>query len=202
MGNVFNRIKRPALRQGVIFGLILAVVEIAVSLASNAFQDANAQNILSIIALAAFLIAGYIAGQKASQETGKLGSGAAAGLWAGLIGSVVESLLPLVLILIYLPTIVAADQQDFKQRPSDYPGMKITDITSSYVLTGFAIEVLANVILYTLIALVGAALGGWLGKRRYQAVSPEFAVSSDPSLLPDAEQGGEARDLSDSASQV
>lgn len=189
MGNIFNRIQRPSLRQGVIIGLILGGVEIVLWVISSFLQQPSLQSVLSTLILAGFLIAGYIAGLRSSQETGKLGSGVAGGLWSGLIGSVLLSVVPFVFTLIYLPTLVAAYQQDFKANSASYAGMKITDITPQYVLTGFALDLLANIILYALIAIIGGTLGGFLGKRRlrtqaalaWEGASSSNTVASDES---------------------
>src|SRR5690242_11536313 len=107
MGNIlrfFDRIKRPSLRQGVIFGLALGGIEIVLWLLANFIKDATLQSILGTLALAAFLILGYMAGQRAAQETARMGSGVAAGLWTGLIGGFLEGLIPFIIDLIFLPT--------------------------------------------------------------------------------------------------
>jgi heme/copper-type cytochrome/quinol oxidase subunit 3 len=195
INGLFQRISRPSLRFGLIFGLILTVVEIILGILSYFLQQASAQSVLSTLILAAFLGAGYLAGQRAAQETAKLSSGAAAGIWTGLIGSILEAVLPLILYLIYLPTYVAALQQDFTStHGKDFPGMTYSEINGSYALQGFLLFLLSNILLYTIIALFGGLFGGFMGKRRAQTLY--YAANSGAD-----EQGAEEIEAPDEASE-
>lgn len=213
MGNIlqfFDRIKRPSLRQGVIFGLMLGGIEIVLWLLANFIKDGTLQSILGTLALAAFLILGYMAGQRAAQETARMGAGVAAGLWTGLIGGFLEGLIPFIIDLVFLPTIVTNVQQDYKAHPADYANIKFSDITTSYVLTSIAIQLVYVIALYTLIALLGGALGGFLGRRRALATreadfeygsrnsEPSVEVSEDAS---ESEQLPEPKKPAKSASK-
>src|SRR5579884_3045335 len=79
-----SRPGNPALKQGLLFGVITAVVEIALSFL-NGFVGLGLLG--SIIGLAIYLIFGLIAGQRSSVVTGKVGTGVLAGFRTGLIGS-------------------------------------------------------------------------------------------------------------------
>jgi len=172
---IFDKIQRPSLRQGVIFGLALGGIEIVLWLLANFIQDANIQSILGTLALAAFVVLGFLAGQRAAQETGKMGTGVIAGIWTGLIGGILESLIPFIIDLIFLPTIVTNVQQDFKIHPDLYKNIKFSDITASYVFTSIATQLLYTVAVYTLIALLGGAFGGFMGRRRALATQNTYA---------------------------
>lgn len=165
MAKIFARIQRPSLRYGLIFGLILGVVQIIYGFATSFITDANAQSYLSTIGLALFLVFGILAGRRAAQETGKLGTGALAGLWAGLIGSAVEALLPLINTFIFLQSILDTTRNYIKTHPSQHPGLKPSDYTASDVIVGTLISLLFYILFYTLITLIGGALGGYLGRR-------------------------------------
>jgi hypothetical protein len=183
MANIFRRIRRPSLRQGVIFGLIVGVIEIVVGFASAFLQQDTVQSLLSTLLLAGYLGGGYLAGERAARETGKLGSGVLAGLWAGFIGGIVASLVPFALTLIYLPTEVAGLQQAYNLNKNNFPGMTYSDITGSYVMEAFAINLLTYIFLYAIIALVGGTVGGFLGRRR--ALRMPVSTGRDESDEPD-----------------
>ena len=206
MTQFFNRISKPSLRYGVIFGLILGAIEIVLWVINFIVQYffpqtyiaqySSIQPILNILSLGAFLVVGYMASQKTARETGKFIKGIVASLWAGLIGCVLELLIPLVIDLIYLPTSVAADQQDYKMNPSNWPGMKLSDITPMYVLTIIAAYLLLSIFINTLIALVGGLLGGALGRRR------TLAYEAEEGSVPQAEETAEAGQVGEAGDSV
>jgi hypothetical protein len=165
ISEIFARIRRPSLRYGLIFGLILGVVQIAYGYASSYITQAGAQSILSLIGLALFLVFGFLAGQRAARETGKLGTGVIAGVWTGVIGSLVFDLVQIVGTLVSLSSIVAAQQLDVKNNPKAYPGIKPTDITPSSILTVFFLYLLFYLLFYTILTLIGGAIGGYMGRR-------------------------------------
>src|SRR5262249_2930791 len=132
--NIFAKIRKPSLRQGLMWGLLLGVIEIVYGYIASFIASAGTQNILSTISLALFILFGFIAGQRASRETGKLGSGAVAGIWTGVFGSVLAGLVQLIDTLINMSSIVASNQLYVKAHPNQFPGVKPSDITASSVL--------------------------------------------------------------------
>lgn len=165
MTKIFARIRRPSLRYGLIFGLILGVVQIAYGFAASSITNAGAQSILSTIGLALFLVAGFLAGQRAARETGKLGTGVIAGVWTGAIGSLIFDLVQIVGTLVSLSAIVANQQQAVRNNPKLYSGIKPSEITPSSILTVFFIYLLFYLLFYTLLTLIGGAIGGYMGRR-------------------------------------
>ena len=173
MANIFARIRRPSLRYGVMWGLILGVVEIVYGFAISYVTQSDAQALLSNVILALFLVFGFIAAQKASRETGKLGSGVMAGFWTGLIGAVLYGLVPLVNTFINLSNIVTSTQSYIATHQAQFSGMKPTDYTATDALTTMGLYLLFYVILlYTLLAVIGGAVGGFMGRRRALASLP------------------------------
>ena len=73
--NALNRLN-PALQQGLIWGFILGIVQIAFSFISGSLGFIG-----SLISLALYLVFAWMAGQRASQRTGRT----ATGVWAGLL---------------------------------------------------------------------------------------------------------------------
>ncbi|HLI68725.1 MAG TPA: hypothetical protein VKV19_03105 [Ktedonobacteraceae bacterium] len=170
---IFAKIRRPTLRQGLMWGLLLGVVEIIYGYGASFIASADIQNILSAIGLALFVLFGFIAGQRAARETGRLGTAAIAGIWVGLFGSVLAALVQLVNWLVNLSNIVAGQQQAVLSHPSQYPGVKPSDITPSSVLTVLVIDLLLNIAFYILLALLGGIFGGLLGRRRGPVTAPD-----------------------------
>lgn len=165
MTKIFARIRRPSLRYGLIFGLILGVVQIAYGYAASFITSASAQSLLSTIGLALFLVFGFLAGQRAARETGKLGTGVLSGIWTGVIGSLIFDLVQIVGTFVSLSAIVANQQQAVKNNPKLYAGIKPSDITPSSILTVFFIYLLFYLLFYTLLTLIGGAIGGYMGRR-------------------------------------
>jgi hypothetical protein len=90
-----------AFRQGLLFGLLLAlftiVFNVILSLAglSTLFLGAimmtftGIGHLTSIVGLIVAILAYLVAGKRAAQQTGRVGTGALAGLWTGLISAVI-----------------------------------------------------------------------------------------------------------------
>ena len=147
----------PALRQGLIFGVILAVVEIAFSFLSQII----ALGLLgSIIALVIYLVFGILAGRRASALTGKVGTGVLAGFLAGLIASVISSIVSIILTLTNIDAIRQNAQQIANQQ-----GLHIT-YTNALVIQSVILALVFVIILSALIALGGGAIGGYIGRSR------------------------------------
>ena len=152
MQNVFARVRNPALRQGLIFGIMLGVILLALSFIITNFY----------ITLALIFLAAFIAGMRASQETGRLTTGTLAGLWTGLIGIFIPSIISVILVLINID----AYRKSF-QIAADKQHQNIT-YTNSTVITGLLINVLFLIVLGVLPGVIGGAVGGNFGRRRAQ----------------------------------
>jgi hypothetical protein len=96
-----TRTGNPAIRQGLLFGILLGLFSIVSNVVlrlarlSTLFIGAIQlgytgsglliRSVGFIIAILAYLVAG----RRATQQTGRVGTGALAGLWTGLIGAVI-----------------------------------------------------------------------------------------------------------------
>jgi hypothetical protein len=158
----------PALHNGLLFGMILGIVEIVLY-----FLFGTLGLILSLL-LFLFLV-GY-AGYRASTCTGKVSTGGVAGVLVGLLSSVIASI-PLLLYILTNSDAIRVQVQRQIAGNSMYQGVTVTNTL-----------MLASVILFLLVLVAGATLlglgigsiGGVLGKR--QAPSPP--VPQSPSSLP------------------
>lgn len=160
MKNIFAKVRQPALRYGLIFGLILEAIQILfLGILSNAIPMALGQ-IITIVVLVLFVIFGFIAGMKTARETGKWSSGVVAGLCTGVFGFIVFGILSFINDIVFL--------QQYVNYGSTHPapGATAADYTSSAVLMRFAINLLGGLIFYTLISVVGGTIGGLVGRNR------------------------------------
>jgi hypothetical protein len=147
----------PALRQGLIFGIILAVAIIAFSFISDFLGSILISDLLG---LAIYVVIGLLAGRRASSKTGRIGTGVLAGLLAGLIGSIISSILPLAL------TFSNLDQarQGFQQA-ANQAGLHVT-YTNDLVIQTVVLQLVFAAVLAALLTLGGGALGGYFGRGR------------------------------------
>jgi hypothetical protein len=148
---------RPALRQGLIFGVILAVVEVVLPYISGFLGSAL---LIDLVAIVIFLGFGYFAGRRAAASTGRLGTGALAGFLTGLIGTLLPSI---VLFVYYLFNLDAIRQTLQKQAAKGS-----TPITNGDIIFAIILSSLQNLLLPVLITLIGGAIGGFLVRRRVQ----------------------------------
>ncbi len=158
----------PALHNGLLFGMILGIVEIVLY-----FLFGTLGLILSLLFF--LFLVGY-AGYRASTCTGKVSTGVVAGVLVGLLSSVIASI-PLLLYILTNSDAIRVQVQQQIAGNSMYQGVTVTNTL-----------MLASVILFLLVLVAGATLlglgigsiGGVLGKR--QAPSPP--VPQSPSSLP------------------
>ncbi len=153
MQNVLARVRNPALRQGLIFGIILGIILVALSLIGfNNFT----------ITLILCLFAAFIAGRRASQETGRMTTGTLAGLWAGLIGTFIPSIILMVLFLINIDAYRKSAQTNADQQHLHFT------YTNSLLIEGLLINFLILLALGVLLGVIGGAVGGNIGRKRAQ----------------------------------
>jgi hypothetical protein len=155
MQNILGRVQNPALREGLLFGVILGLVQILLSFINIGSLGSY---IPIILAFGAYIFAGL----RASQQTGKLGTGVFAGLWTGLFSSVISSIPLLLVTFINMDAIIKNIEKT-----------NHTQVSSSQLITSVFYYLFIGIILAVLFGLVGGALGGFMGKNRRQLPPPE-----------------------------
>jgi hypothetical protein len=159
----------PALRQGLIFGIILAVIEIAFSFLGGYLGSVL---LIDIVSLAIFLVIGFLAGRRASTKTGRLGTGVLAGFLSGLIGTIISSILPFILTLTNLNAAVQSYQKAASQA-----GIKGVTYTPALVIQTIVLQLVFSIVLGSLLTLAGGAIGGYIGKGRAQIPQSQYEES-------------------------
>lgn len=147
-----TRSGRPALRNGLLFGIILGGIEVVFPLTLG--------NLGYLIGLIFYLGLVGLAGYRASASTGKVSTGLVAGLLVGLFSSIISSLG----IFIYILPNIDAFRQAMQQNAATFnQGYNIT-YTNNLVI-GLLVLVLVIVIIgSSLLALGIGSIGGAIGK--------------------------------------
>ena len=176
MQNPFARISNPALREGLLFGIIVGILEVV-------FSFISIGSLGTLIALALFIVFGSIAGSRASQQTGKMSTGALAGLWVGLFSTAIYA----IVVSIYTFATLNTQLQDL-QRTLDQQHANIK-ATNQLIFFGVVVTIIITLVLSSLFGLVGGALGGSMGRRRAQlSPPPEYQESMFEPPPPPAQQ--------------
>lgn len=167
--------KNPAMRYGLIFGVILAVLGVANSvrsLVTGAYANAGsgtvdaAGTLIGLALLVIGIVLYLLAGRSAAAQTGRVGTGAVAGLIAGLVSSVVGAI---VLIAIVLGAPVPSI-------PASATGT-LTQDQFATIYRGAAIG--GAIVSIAFAAGIGAglgALGGLMGKSAYEKTHPPMPM--------------------------
>ena len=152
MQNVLSKVRNPALRQGLIFGIILGIILVGL----NFFFSG-----LIIIAVLT-LLAAFIAGMRASQETGRTTTGTIAGLWTGIIGLLILSIIALGFLLHNLDAVRKSAQINANQQHLH------SIVTNSQIISTYLFVYIILIALGILFGVIGGAVGGNFGRRRAQ----------------------------------
>src|SRR5260370_10980712 len=153
-----SRVSNPALRQGLFFGIILAIILIGFSFISNFLGFLG-----PLIVFALYLVFAFLAGQRASQSTGRLTTGVIAGLLTGVVSTVINYIIYVIFLSLNFDTILKSFKASAKAQ-----GQNPNSITSSSIITTIVINILINIVLAILLGLAGGAFGGNIGRRRAQ----------------------------------
>ncbi len=152
--------RRPALNQGILFGVIVGVIIIVYLLLNYLVYNATLTLIVGIVTFVIELGLYAFAGYRASAITGKTGTGAIAGLFTGLFGGLIGAVASLILLFVFIDTsrarlLSTAINETARQL---YTNSFIITVGITGALLGVAIAIGYGAGL--------GAIGGLLGKRR------------------------------------
>ncbi|GCE28830.1 hypothetical protein KDA_43140 [Dictyobacter alpinus] len=80
----------PALAYGLLFGIILSIIQVALVLLLNYLRQPALTLPLSLAGLVLALVIYFSAGARAVRSTGRVGTGAFAGMWTAIISSLIS----------------------------------------------------------------------------------------------------------------
>lgn len=151
---------RPAMSQGILFGVIVGVILIIYLLVSYIAYIPTLTLILGIITFLVELFLYAFAGFRASAITGRTGTGAMAGLFTGLVGGLIGAVVSIILLFVYLDAtrlrlLSVATSQVARQL-----------YTNTFVISTGIIGALLGLGLAIGYGAAAGAIGGVIGKRR------------------------------------
>jgi hypothetical protein len=159
MFKYLERIKRPSLRWGLFFGLILGLFDIAYSYASSSITNTSLAIILSYVPVALFLFLSFYAARYAMRDSGKWASGFVAAIWASLIGVGMTCAISFVTYLVNISSVVANQQAYIKAHESAFQNMKPTDFGPSDAIIQFFFSYILVIFIPTaFVCLLGAGV--------------------------------------------
>ncbi len=153
---VQTRTGNPALQNGLLFGIILGVIEVIFSLTLG--------SIGFVICLVLYLGLVGFAGYRASARTGKVSTGLVAGLFVALFSSFIGSL---GLFVYTLPNVDALRQALQQQANTLNQGVSI-NYTNSVVIGLLVLLLVLLILASSVLALGIGAIGGAIGKGKAQ----------------------------------
>ncbi|GCE14454.1 hypothetical protein [Tengunoibacter tsumagoiensis] len=162
--------KNVALKQGLVFGAGLTVIEFVQALVNALVHPAVVVTyvigfIVFLLALAAYAVSGFLA----SKQTGKVSTGTLAGLWTGLISGVIGLIYTLILTFTLNSNNI---NQAFANMPSN-SGMSSESLKTIGLVSLVVALVFGSLFELGIGAGVGA-LGGLIGKNKAPRVDPVY----------------------------
>lgn len=173
-----TRMGNPALQNGLLFGIILGVLEVALSLTLG--------SIGFVICLVLYLGMVGFAGYRASVRTGKVSTGLVAGLFVGLFSSIIGSL---GLFIFTLPHVDAMRQLLQQQANTFNQGITI-NYTTNVVIAYLVLLLVILIVGSSALALGIGAIGGAIGKGNAPAQLTQYppypyaGQNADPRYVP------------------
>lgn len=150
----------PAIRQGLIFGVIIGVVQIIIGLINTATNLGALSYIFTILSIIIALVGYLLAGIRSARQTGRVSTGLLAGLLAGIIGSIISFGATLVITLVTIDSIRVAAQKLADQNHVNF------HYTNAILISGITIYGMGAVILAGIIGLAVGSIGGAIGRGR------------------------------------
>ncbi|GCF10827.1 hypothetical protein [Dictyobacter arantiisoli] len=179
---IVRRRGSPALEQGIVFGILLGVIQVALRLLGRTVHDGNVLFAISVFGLVIVLFMYLAAGQRAAQETGRVGTGAFAGLWTGIISSLVAFLGSLLLAIAHL-SVLRREAETIIQATTQNLHPPFSTTADQLLLRAIGIGGLNNLIISISVGLLLGAIGGIAGKaasNRRNQILQEQAYDSAP----------------------
>ena len=178
-------VRRPAVQQGLIFGIIIGIVFAINSILGYFVNLGPGSGAISFALFLIGLVLYALAGYRTSVQTGRASSGTIAGLLTGAIGGVIGLVVNMIIVFATVDRLRQASQaaadQLRKQSPQQFPVVHYTNGTVIFSILLLAIGLLALAI--GLGAGFGA-IGGVIGRRRAPAPTQAYQESFYQGLSP------------------
>jgi hypothetical protein len=150
----------PALREGLVFGIILGIFELVSGLLQNFVVPHNLYTFFSVMLLTLTIALILLAGVRASQHTGRVSTGALAGLIVELTSSVFGIINTLADIFVFDTFL----HRGFLEATSGQAQQFNTNSFVIFVIIGIII----GFVIFPVLGAVIGTIGGLIGRRRAQ----------------------------------
>jgi hypothetical protein len=155
-----SRPGHPALREGLVFGMILGIFGLFAGLLQNFVVSHSLDTVFGVMLLMVTIALNLFAGVRASQRTGRARTGALAGLILELISSVFGAIKTLTIIFVFDTPL----HRWLSQATSEQAQQFYTNQFVIFVIT----ELIIGFVVIPLLGAVIGAIGGLIGRRRAQ----------------------------------
>ena len=152
MQDSVSRTGHPALREGLVFGVILGIISFAADLLQNLNSSNTLISFIGVLFLITTIALNLLAGIRASRQTGRVGTGAL----AGLIMQLISSLLGVISILTELFVFNSKLHRLFQS---------LSPAVTSEMAQQFITAQIFSMVVILLVGTVIGAIGGLIGRR-------------------------------------
>jgi hypothetical protein len=173
-----ERVKPQALRQGILFGIIVGIwfsADILIGILVPLDSSGNAA--LGLIEFGGLLVFFLIAGMRGALKTETIGGGVAAAMWTSIIGTLIWFIMLLLTYYLFLGTLQEARSLQSDQVMADFTRSGMTDlrafIMQDYMGAGFF-----HMLLSPAVAAVIGGFAGLLIKVRSRLRSAQQPIST------------------------
>lgn len=157
----------PAFRYGIGFGILLGLVQIALSLFTNYGNGGNSASIISIAGIVVAVIIYLLAGLLAARRTGRVGTGSFAGLWTGVIGSLIGFLGALAISYVNIDRL-RQNAQAAAQAAAGQVNQGVPPVTDQALLLAALVAGVLGILLSLVLGLILGAIGGLIGRALFR----------------------------------
>lgn len=166
----------PAFRHGIRFGILLGIVQIALSLFTAYGNGGNSASILSTAGVAVAVIIYLLAGLLAASRTGRVGTGSFAGLWTGIIGFLIGFFGALVISSMNIDRLRQNAQVAAQAAAGQIHQAVALPVTNQALLLAALMAGVLGILLSLVLGLMLGAIGGLIGRAFFRPVLPPTAV--------------------------
>jgi hypothetical protein len=170
-----------ALEQGIVFGVILGVIQVLFYLLNRSITAVEWALPVSIIGLVIAVLMYLFAGIQAAHHTGRVGSGAFAGIWTGIISSLMSLILSFLLGLtspVILQQQVQAAVATTAGRINQAPLATGDQLLLNFITNSGLINLICVITLGLIIGSIGGLIGAPRANQPYHEKTYQAATTN------------------------
>lgn len=157
----------PAFRYGIRFGILLGLVQIALSLLTTYNIVGPWASTLSLVGGVVAVLIYLLAGLLAARRTGRVGTGSFAGLWTGVIGSLIGFLGVLIISYVNIDRL-RQQAQAAAHTAAGQVHQAVPPVTNQGLLLAALLAGVLGILFSLVLGLLLGALGGLIGRALFR----------------------------------